>query len=72
MISSAYNLSRKDSLSCVKLNKVKINWKPINKSNHIVNIKDLVSVSGYGRFIFDSILGRSKKNKYWIRLELIK
>ena len=63
VISSAYNISRKDSMDIIKRGFVKINWEPIDKPAREVNEGDVVSVRGYGRFVLYSTEGLSKKGR---------
>lgn len=63
VISSAYNISRTESQSIIKSNKVKVNWENINKVSKELEEGDMTSVRGYGRIILYSIEGFSKKGK---------
>lgn len=68
VISSAFNLSRNDSSSIIKSEKVKVNFKPINNISYMVNEGDLISVRKKGRVKLTSILGKSKKGKFRIQI----
>lgn len=61
-ISACYNLSRKESGKIVKSDSVKINWENVEKPSVEVEKGDLISVKGYGRSIFHSIEGLTKKD----------
>lgn len=70
VISKAYNLSRGVVINLIKENKVYING-CINTSNSISLKKDdVVSVRGYGRFVFAEELGLNKKEKIKILIKI--
>lgn len=72
LISSVWNLSRKDSQKLIESDRVKVNWEPINKPSKIVDAGDIVSARGYGRFILSSIEGISKKGRIKIAIKIPK
>lgn len=63
LIAEAFNLSRNIASLVVKSNRVKINYEPIETPSREVLENSLISVKGYGRFIFISSNGISKKGK---------
>ena len=63
IISSSFNLSRQDSLNLIKSGNVKVNWEPIYRPSKELQIGDVISVKGYGRCIFNSIEGVTKKDR---------
>lgn len=62
-ISASYHLSRQESRALIKAGNVKVNWEPISKISKEIEVGDLISIRGYGRSIFYSEEGLSKKNK---------
>lgn len=70
-ISSCYNLSRKDSNSIIKSGKVKVNWENIEKASKEVEEGDIISVPAYGRSIFQSIEGITKKDNVKIIIRIL-
>lgn len=64
VLSNVLGISRRDSLNLIKKNTVKVNHKTIISPSDQLEVKDLVSVRGYGRFYLHSIEGKSKKDKY--------
>lgn len=62
-ISSSYNLSRQESMDIIKSGYVKVNWEPIDKPAKELGVGDIISVRGYGRSVFYSVEGLSKKGK---------
>lgn len=71
VISNTYKISRKESISIIRNGKVKVNWEPIEKIHFEVNEGDLISVRGHGRFIFNSILCRTKKDRIRVLVRII-
>lgn len=71
VISSTYNISRKDSMDMIKKGLVKINWEPMDKPAREVNEGDVVSVRGYGRFILYSIDGLSRKGRFMSNIRIL-
>lgn len=63
VISSAYNISRKDSSNIILSNKVKVNWQSIDKVSYEINKNDLISTRGFGRVRVYDIIGKSRKDK---------
>ena len=72
LISSAWNLSRKESQKIIESGRVKVNWEPIDKVSSNVKDGDIISAKGCGRFILNSVKGISKKGKVKIGLKLLK
>lgn len=62
-ISGGYNLSRQESTALIRAGNVKVNWEPIDKTSKELEIGDVVSIRGYGRSIFHSVEGLSKKGR---------
>ena len=71
VLSSTYNISRKDSMDIIKKGFVKINWKPIDKPAKEVSEGDVISVRGYGRFILHSIDGLSRKGRFMSNIRIL-
>lgn len=62
-ISGAYNLSRQEATNLVRSGNVKVNWEPIDKISKDLEVGDVISIKGYGRSIFHSIEGLTKKGR---------
>lgn len=71
LISSTYNISRKDSMDIIKKGLVKVNWESTDKASREVNEGDVVSVRGYGRFILYSLEGTSKKGRILSNIRIL-
>ena len=69
MIAGAYNLSRSQVVEVFSAQKVFINGRLIENISHIPKEKDIISVRGFGRFIFISTGGLSKKGRTYVNLD---
>lgn len=72
VISATLRLSRSLAANLVNADKVKVNFKEINKSAYLLEKEDMISVRGYGRFIFSEIEGITKKDKYIVKIKIPK
>jgi len=72
LISSIWNLSRKDSQKLIESERIKINWEPVDKPSKTVEAGSIISAKGYGRFILSSIEGVSKKERIKVEIKIIK
>lgn len=70
-ISSTYNLSRQESMNIIKSGNVKVNWETIDKPAKDLAAGDIISIRGYGRSIFHSVEGLSKKGKIRATIRII-
>lgn len=66
IVSEFINLSRSKAKTFIKRKLVKVNYQVIENPASMVEERSLVSIRSEGRFIFDKIIGKSKKNKYHI------
>ncbi len=71
-ISSAYNLSRKDSQNIITSKRAKVNFEPISKVSYELVEGDLVSLRGYGRSRLYRVVGLSKKNRLKVEIRKLK
>lgn len=69
IVGKAYNLSRSQSLELFRTKKIFVNSR--NTENPDTNIKenDIISVRGYGKFIYKESKGLNKKGKIYIVVE---
>lgn len=72
IISSAYKLSRNQASVLFSQDKVFVNSRVINKDSTTLKDGDIVSVRGYGKFIFDGELRRTKKDRIVISIRIYK
>lgn len=64
VISSTFNLSRKESMNIISSGKVKLNFETIDKPSKEVEEGDMISVKGFGRFILHEVKGKSKSGRF--------
>jgi len=69
LIAGVYNLSRSQVVELFSAQKVFINGRLIENISHIPKEEDIISVRGFGRFIFSSVGGLSKKGRTYVTLE---
>ncbi|WDC85882.1 YlmH/Sll1252 family protein [Caloramator sp. mosi_1] len=63
VISEVYNLSRSEASSLIKQGNVKINYISNDDQSYKLNDGDIVSVKGFGRFIFSSVIRNTKSQR---------
>ena len=68
IIGEALNLSRTKVKALIDSDKVAVNSARISSSHYQVMPKDIISVRGFGKFIFYESLGRTKKDRIQIHL----
>lgn len=69
-LSSILGISRTKTASLIESDKVKVNFKIINKLAFQLKEKDIISVRKYGRFIFNEIKGKTKKDNYIVKIKI--
>ncbi len=67
-IAEALNISRGKSQNIIRSEKVKVNFRDENRVGYNLSEGDLVSVRGFGRIIFNSLLGTTKKDKFIVEV----
>lgn len=71
IISSTFNLSRKESMNIINSGKVKLNFEVIDRPSKEVEEGDMISVKGFGRFKLHKVKGRSKSDRFICVLRII-
>lgn len=66
LISAFISSSRKEAVKLIKGKDVKVDFEEVDSPSKMVDTGSLISIRHYGRFIFDSVEGRSKKGNYKI------
>lgn len=66
IVSEFVNLSRSKSKTLIKRRLVKVNFQIIDNPSKIIEENSLISIRKEGRFIFDKVIGKSKKDNYHI------
>lgn len=68
LIATVFKLSRSQAIKIIESEKVKVNYRIIDKTSETLNLDDLVSVRGFGRFKLLSDNGLTKNGKYKLTL----
>ncbi|MDQ0164625.1 RNA-binding protein [Bacillus horti] len=61
-------LSRSKTVPMIKAGKIKVNWRVVEQPSMILDEGDVLSVKGFGRFLFSKIEGRTKKDRLRVQL----
>lgn len=69
LISAIYNLSRNDASKLIKAEKVFVNSRLTPSTSHTVCENDIVSVRGYGRFVFAGEIKTTKKGRLVLKIK---
>lgn len=70
VISKIYSISRDDSLSLFKKRLVFVCGKLCENNSYSPKQNDIISVRGFGRFIYRGVIGSSKKGKLISKIEM--
>lgn len=68
ILSELLPLSRSKSVPLIRTGKVKINWRVVEHPSISLEEGDVLSVKGFGRFLFAKVEGITKKQKYRVQL----
>ncbi len=63
LISTAFSTSRSSILPYISEGKVFVNGKMVTSNGYTPKIGDIISVRGKGRFLYDNLLGTTKKGR---------
>ena len=72
VVCKLYNLSREDALEIFRENKVRINGVQTTNNAYFLKSGDCISVRGFGKFEFLGEVGRSSKNKPYVKVAVFK
>ena len=72
VVSAIYKLSRSESLSKINAGDIKVNWETIHKPSHELKPGDMISARGFGRAVYYSKSGVSKKGRLSIIIKKLK
>lgn len=70
VVAKVYNLSRSQSVQLFQTKKIFVNGRQYEKSSGVLKPQDVVSVRGYGKFIFNGWINETKKGR--IRVEILR
>ncbi len=68
VIAKSYSLSRSQSLELFRGKRIFVNGRQYENNSGILKPEDVVSVRGFGKFIFQGICQETKKGRYKIRI----
>ena len=69
IIAHSYNLSRSQASELFIGKKVFINGRLMENESHILNESDIVSVRGYGKFVYGGVIGKTKKGNLNVTID---
>lgn len=67
IVSEVINISRSKAKEMIQKKKVKVDFLYRIDPSYIINTGSMISISHFGRFIFDEVIGQSKKGNYRIK-----
>ena len=70
IIAKLYGLSRDEALRLIKNGSVFINGRMLSKNAAVLQENQIVSVRGYGKFIFDGEGNKTRKDKLYVHLSI--
>ena len=68
VIAGAFNLSRQEASKLINADLVQVNYEPVNNVSRSIEEGSIISVRKKGKFIFDKVLGMSKKDKFRVKI----
>lgn len=68
ILALAFHTSRSSLTQLTLEGRVFVNGKEINSNSYFVKENDVISVRGYGKFVFDGVLSETKKGRLFVRL----
>lgn len=68
VISKIYNLSRSQSIELFREKKIFVNGRTCENNSYQVKKEDVISVRGFGKFIYDGVIYQTKKDKLRISI----
>lgn len=63
LVSAVYKLSRKEASRLFETDKVFVNSRQNKNSSYTVKDNDVISVRGFGRFVFSSVVRKTRKDR---------
>ena len=72
MIAGVWHISRGKAADLIKADKVKVNYQLITSSGHSLKEEDMVSCRGKGRFYYDGILNKTRKDRIRVQIRKVK
>lgn len=69
VIAKAYQLSRSQSLELFRSKKIFVNGRQYENNSGILKPEDIVSVRGFGKFLYQGLIQETKKGRYKIHIQ---
>lgn len=69
VIAKAYQLSRSQSLELFRSKKIFVNGRQYENNSGILKPEDIVSVRGFGKFLYQGLVQETKKGRYKIHIQ---
>lgn len=69
VIAAVYNLSRNETAKLIKAEKVFVNSRLTVSNSHMLDDNDVVSVRGFGRFVFEKEVKTTKKGRLVLEIK---
>jgi RNA-binding protein YlmH len=70
IVSLLTKLSRNDAVKLIEKNLVSVDYEIINKKNKSLSENSILTIRGYGKYIYNGIIGSTKKDR--MRIEVMK
>lgn len=68
ILAELLSISRSKAVPLIKAGKVKVNWRVVEQISMLLDEGDVLSVKGYGRFLFAKVEGRTRKERLRVQL----
>lgn len=72
ILAAAYNISRQKSQTFIQQGHIKVNWEKVEQTSFECMASDVLSVRGMGRCKIIDIQGKTKKDRWRIKVGLLK
>ncbi len=69
VVAKAYNLSRSESVRLFAAKRIFVNGRQCESPGSVLKEGDVISVRGFGKFIFDGVLAETKKGRIRVKIQ---
>ncbi|MGN1133844.1 MAG: RNA-binding protein [Oscillospiraceae bacterium] len=69
VLSLALKTSREKARKIIEESEIAVNYLPVSKTNYLLKEKDIFTVRGFGKFVFEEINGTTKKDRIYITIK---
>ncbi|MDE5781966.1 MAG: hypothetical protein K2I03_10925, partial [Lachnospiraceae bacterium] len=70
IIAKIYGMSRSQGIEYFRQKKVFVNGRVMENNSYVLKENDIVSVRGFGKFIFDGLMKETKKGRMRVRMRV--